>query len=116
MSRPRRLTPPAFTPDAGANLAGSRIQQLEKAGFKHEKWVEPEQLHRRIPHLTKSIVGGVLVEGDGWALPWRITRAFYEQAVKLGAEFRTPVSVQSLDYVGNIGRSRLMLASWRRIM
>ncbi len=87
--------------DAGANLAGSRIQQLEKAGFKHEIWVEPEQLHRRIPHLTKSIVGGVLVEGDGWALPWRITRAFYEQAVKLGAEFRIPVSVQSVDYVGD---------------
>ena len=84
-----------------SNLAASRIQQLQKAGFNHETWVDPGQLHQRIPHLTKSVLGGVIVEGDGWALPWKITRAFYNKAVSFGAEFQMPVEVQSLNYFGD---------------
>ena len=84
-----------------SNLAASRIQQLQKAGFNHETWVDPGQLHQRIPHLTKSVLGGVIVEGDGWALPWKITRAFYNKAVSFGAEFQIPVEVQSLNYFGD---------------
>ena len=76
--------------DAGADLASRRIQQLHSAGFQHETWVDRDQLLCRIPHLTKSVLGGVLVEGDGWALPWKITRAFHDKAAALGAEFRTP--------------------------
>ena len=83
--------------EAGADLAARRIQQLRKAGFEHETWIDRDQLHHRIPHLTKSVLGGVLVEGDGWALPWKITRAFYDKAVALGAEFRTPVTVTSVN-------------------
>ena len=87
--------------DAGAKLAASRIQQLQKGGFTHERWIDADQLHQRIPRLTREILGGVLVEGDGWAIPWKITRAFYEKAVALGAEFRMPVTVKSLDYFGD---------------
>ena len=86
--------------DAGANLASRRIQQLHKAGFQHETWIDRDQLLSRIPHLTKSVLGGVLVEGDGWASPWKITRAFHDKAVALGAEFRTPVTVTSIDVSG----------------
>ena len=86
--------------DAGADLASRRIQQLHTAGFQHETWVGRDQLLCRIPYLTKSVLGGVLVEGDGWALPWKITRAFHDKAVALGAEFRTPVKVTSIDKSG----------------
>ena len=86
--------------DAGADLASRRIQQLHTAGFQHETWVGRDQLLCRIPYLTKSVLGGVLVEGDGWALPWKITRAFHDKAVALGAKFRTSVTVTSIDRSG----------------
>ncbi len=87
--------------DAGANLAAKRIMEMQAAGFNHEVWIDQADVQRRIPRLTKTVRGGVLVEGDGWAIPWKITRAFHQKAVALGADFRAPVCVNSIERVGD---------------
>ncbi|MBU75178.1 MAG: FAD-dependent oxidoreductase [Rhodospirillaceae bacterium] len=69
----------------GQALGVDRINALLKAGFKHEIWLEDWEVKRRLPHLSCPTYGGILVEGDGWALPWRIVQGFASAAVKHGS-------------------------------
>jgi len=72
--------------DKGRQSGHDRIRQLEKAGFGHETWLNEKELKKKLPQLQGPLLGGILVEGDGWAVPWRIVRGFAEAARKEGAE------------------------------
>ena len=72
--------------DKGEALGLERVEALSRAGFSHEVWLGERDLRRRLPHLSTPIRGGILVEGDGWAIPWRIVRGFAEAAARHGAE------------------------------
>jgi len=74
---------------------------MHAAGFTHEVWIDRDQLQARIPAAVKTAHGGILVAGDGWAIPWQITRAFHDRAVALGADFRMPVAVQGLRRIAD---------------
>ena len=102
--------------DAGANLAGSRIQQLEKAGFKHEIWVEPEQLHRRIPHLTKSILGVCSSRVMVGRCHGELLVLFMNRRLNLVLNSGYQLACNQWIMSVIIGRLRLMLVGWRRIM
>ncbi len=69
----------------GQALGFGRIDALQKVGFQHEIWLENSEIRRRLPHLSCPTYGGILVEGDGWALPWRIVQGFASAAVRNGA-------------------------------
>ncbi len=71
-----------------------RVALLESHGFTHEKIIDRETLLEIEPHLTPRVTGGIWVEDDGYALPFRTTTAFRHAAQRHGATFRegTPVS------------------------
>jgi len=71
--------------EAGHALGLARVDSLRQAGFRHEVWLEDSDIRSRLPHLSGRTFGGILVEGDGWAVPWRIVQGFARAAVRHGA-------------------------------
>jgi len=87
--------------DAGTALAANRLADMQQAGFDHEVWLSRDDLVKRLPAAPKTAQGGILVEGDGWALPWQITRGFYDKAIRQGAVFHQQERVISIDRVAD---------------
>ncbi|ONA34422.1 NAD(P)/FAD-dependent oxidoreductase [Burkholderia pseudomallei] len=50
-----------------------------------ERVIEVDELYDRLPALAPHCVGGLLVEDDGYALPYPTTLAFQRQAERYGA-------------------------------
>ena len=71
-----------------------RVALLESHGFTHEKLIDRETVLELEPALAKHVTGGIWVERDGYALPFRTTTAFRLAAQKHGARFYegTPVT------------------------
>jgi sarcosine oxidase subunit beta len=71
-----------------------RVALLEANGFTHEKLIDRETVLELEPALSKHVVGGIWVERDGYALPFRTTTAFRLAAQRRGVCFHegTPVS------------------------
>ena len=87
--------------DEGAQALGvHRIDTLQKVGLQHEIWLEDSEIQHRLPHLSCPTYGGILVEGDGWALPWRIVQGFASAAVKNGCHLVEDCRVISLERNG----------------
>lgn len=72
--------------EEGRELGLKRADNLQKAGYKHEVWIEDDDIKDRLPQLSAPTFGGLLVEGDGWATPWRIVQGFAKAAKLHGAE------------------------------
>jgi len=85
----------------GQALGVDRTDALQKVGFQHEIWLEDPEIQRRLPHLSCPTYGGILVEGDGWALPWRIVQGFASAAVRNGARLVEDCRVISLERGGS---------------
>ncbi|MFG6935583.1 NAD(P)/FAD-dependent oxidoreductase [Burkholderia pseudomallei] len=51
----------------------------------HERVIEADELYERLPALAPHCVGGLLVEDDGYALPYPTSLAFQRQAEREGA-------------------------------
>ena len=84
--------------DEGGQAFGvDRIDTLQKVGFQHEIWLEDSEIQNRLPHLSCPTYGGILVEGDGWALPWRIVQGFASAAVKNGCRLVEGCRVMGLE-------------------
>lgn len=89
--------------DEDAAEAGrQRVAALQDAGFSHEIWLDGDQLSRRLPPLGTAIHGGILVEGDGHAIPWRITRGFAAAAVAAGAVVQEQVALRQISRHGEV--------------
>ena len=86
--------------EAGQALGIDRIAALQKVGFTHEVWLENSEIKRRLPHLSCPTYGGILVDGDGWAVPWRIVQGFASAAVRHGARLVEDCRVISLEQGG----------------
>ena len=86
--------------EAGQALGVDRIAALQKVGFQHEVWLEDAEIRHRLPHLSCPTYGGILVEGDGWAVPWRIVQGFASAAVRHGARLVEDCRVVSLEQDG----------------
>ena len=82
--------------EAGREIGLMRAENLSRAGFTHEVWVEDDYIQARLPHLSTPTEGGLLVEGDGWATPWRIVQGFANVAKKHGAKIIEDCPVTSL--------------------
>lgn len=50
-----------------------------------ERVIDADELYNRLPALAPHCVGGLLVEDDGYALPYPTTLAFQRQAERCGA-------------------------------
>jgi sarcosine oxidase subunit beta len=64
-----------------------RVALLEAHGFTHEKVIDRETVLELEPALAKHVTGGIWVERDGYALPFRTTTAFRLAAQRQGVRF-----------------------------
>lgn len=64
-----------------------RVALLEAQGFTHEKVVDRQTVLALEPALAKHVTGGIWVERDGYALPFRTTTAFRLAAQRQGVRF-----------------------------
>ena len=71
----------------------TRIERAHKAGFRHERLIDRAELRSLVPNLSDHCVGAIHVPDDGFASPYRTTRAFQDQARRNGADilFHHPV-------------------------
>ena len=90
--------------EEGYALGSARAEELERAGYSHEIWLESSDVQSRLPKLTTPTYGGFLVEGDGWAIPWQIVRGFAQGARQHGAEIIEQCNVFSLELKQNCWR------------
>lgn len=64
-----------------------RVRQLREMGYEHETVVDRETLLELLPAVAPHCIGGLYVEGDGYADPARTTAAFRRKAESLGVRF-----------------------------
>ncbi|MEX3962102.1 NAD(P)/FAD-dependent oxidoreductase [Paraburkholderia sp. EG286B] len=74
-----------------------RVALLESHGFTHEKLIDRETVLELEPALAKHVTGGIWVERDGYALPFRTTTAFRLAAQKHGARFHEGTAVTRIE-------------------
>ncbi|MEX3915067.1 NAD(P)/FAD-dependent oxidoreductase [Paraburkholderia sp. BR10872] len=74
-----------------------RVALLESHGFTHEKLIDRETVLELEPALAKHVTGGIWVERDGYALPFRTTTAFRLAAQKHGARFYEGTAVTHIE-------------------
>ncbi len=73
------------------------VLPLQKKHGLNIDWLEPEELRKLIPDINpRGLRGGTFSPEDGHASPLLAVEAFYQQAKKLGAEFRFREKVISL--------------------
>ncbi|MBU9151466.1 FAD-binding oxidoreductase [Burkholderia multivorans] len=72
----------------------ARVALLEAHGYTHETLIDRARVRELEPALAPHVTGGIWVERDGYALPFRTTAAFRIAAQRHGARFheRTPVT------------------------
>lgn len=73
--------------EADAAVLHERVHRLAELGYAHERWIDPTELRARVPALSHHCVGGLVVDTDGAALPYRTTLAFRRKAETLGQRF-----------------------------
>ncbi|MEM5424631.1 NAD(P)/FAD-dependent oxidoreductase [Paraburkholderia ferrariae] len=74
-----------------------RVALLESHGFTHEKLIDRETVLELEPALAKHVTGGIWVERDGYALPFRTTTAFRLAAQKHSARFYEGTAVTHIE-------------------
>ncbi len=77
-----------------------RVALLEANGFTHEKLIDREAVHELEPALAKHVTGGIWVERDGYALPFRTTTAFRLAAERHGVRFHEATPVTRIEQRG----------------
>jgi sarcosine oxidase subunit beta len=89
---------------AELNQLEARAAQVSQLGFSHEKIIDKEALRELLPAISPHCIGGMIVEGDGYANPFRTTQAFRQKCENIGVLFRQGA------YVGKIRRTG---GTWR---
>lgn len=81
-------------------LAEERAAMVRSLGFDHEEIVGRDELLRLCPAAAPHCVGAIVSRRDGFANPYRTTRAFHDKAVSLGVVIREGVRVTGIDRAG----------------
>ncbi|MEO1471308.1 MAG: FAD-binding oxidoreductase [Pseudomonadota bacterium] len=82
--RESRYLKVAFTEEALED-ARRRVARLAREGHEHEEVIGRDRLRSLMPAASPDCLGALHVEGDGSAIPYRVTRAFHARAAALGA-------------------------------
>lgn len=75
----------------------ARVGLLQAHGFTHEKLIDRETVLALEPALAKHVTGGIWVERDGYALPFRTTTAFRLAAQRRGVAFHEGAPVARIE-------------------
>ncbi|CAN7277534.1 NAD(P)/FAD-dependent oxidoreductase [Polaromonas sp. LjRoot131] len=78
-----------------------RVAELNALGFTHEVIVDAQQVREIAPRLAQHVVGGIWVQDDGHAVPYRAVTAFRHAAQRLGAQFHEATPAQTIERIGS---------------
>ena len=87
--------------DADMDILRARQQQMHALGYSHEKIIDQQELRARLPHISDFCIGGVVVENDGYAIPYQTSMSFRNAAIKFGVKFYEGEAVQALRRIGH---------------
>lgn len=82
----------------------ARDEELRTLGYTHEKLLDAESLRELLPAVSRHVVGGVVAENDGCAIPFRAVTGFRRAAERLGAEVRSNWRVERIERTGEMWR------------
>lgn len=85
----------AETPEE-LNRQEARVNEVRQSGFHHEKMIDQHILRELLPDISPHCLGGMIVEDDGYANPFRTVQAFRLKAQSLGARFRENTKVVNI--------------------
>jgi sarcosine oxidase subunit beta len=78
----------------------ARSQEIERLGLDHrEILLSAQEVRARLPTLARDVAGGSVVQGDGFAIPFRTTQAFRRKAHARGARFIEGAAVDDIRRV-----------------
>lgn len=80
----------------------TRAAQVRKLGYAHEKIIDQAQLRELLPAVAPHCVGGMVVDGDGHANPYRTTQAFRLKCQSLGVSFVEGAEVTKITQKNNV--------------
>jgi len=84
--------------DADAfNALAARAAMTQDLGYTHEQLIGASELHTRLPRLTQSCHGALLVDDDGFADPLATVHAYRQACLTAGVFLQERVRVQALD-------------------
>ena len=78
-----------------------RAESVKNRGFNHEVMIDKQQMRDFLPAVASHCVGGLLVEGDGSAIPYKATSAFARAAKAQGTSFHEGSPVTSIIRCGS---------------
>tara|TARA_R110000764_G_scaffold53725_1_gene116998 strand:- start:2400 stop:3506 length:1107 start_codon:yes stop_codon:yes gene_type:complete len=87
--------------DADMVALNDRVQSVRSMGFNHEVMIDQKMLRSLLPAVSSHCVGGILVEGDGSAIPFKATTAFARAARLKGAQILEGHAVTAISSIGS---------------
>lgn len=106
-----------FVPSGQLKLAESmteleecrqRVEHLQSLGFSHEVLIDQAQAFELVPSVARHVVGGIWVEDDGYAVPYKTVTAFRLAAEKLGVKVHENTPALAIEQVGSGWRVRTL--------
>ncbi|SEF64839.1 NAD(P)/FAD-dependent oxidoreductase [Marinobacterium lutimaris] len=78
-----------------------RVASVQALGFEHEELIDQQQLRSLLPAISPHCLGGIVVEGDGSAIPYKATSAFARAATAQGARIVEDCTVTGITRDGD---------------
>jgi sarcosine oxidase subunit beta len=87
--------------EADLDKLRAREAAMHAAGHHHERMIDRDELLDRLPHVSRSCVGGAMSDIDGLAIPFKATNAFRLAAERHGARILEGTELIALRRVGS---------------
>jgi sarcosine oxidase, subunit beta len=85
----------------------ARAKDMLRRGIRSEDLLRPADLHRLLPGLADTALGGLISRGDGHANPAMSARAFRDAAIAAGANILESCALNDLSYApGGVWRAQ----------
>lgn len=79
-----------------------RAKQVKELGYDHEQMIDQKVLREKLPAVSDHCVGGLIVEGDGSANPFRTSQAFKRKCQSLGVQVKENTEVINFKQINDI--------------
>ena len=79
----------------------ARVNLLRAHGWHHEVLIDQRAVRELVPSISQHVTGGIWVEKDGHALPYRTVAAFRRAAEKLGAVVHENTAAGTIEHSGS---------------
>jgi sarcosine oxidase, subunit beta len=83
--------------NAEMEWAQARARDMNRRGIQSEEVIGPGELHRLLPGLSRSALGGLISRGDGHANPANMARAMRNAAESAGVRILERCGLKSLE-------------------